>query len=100
VTSSPNTLALACVAAAGAARHDGEAQTVCMVDPVYTDSRLPDFVVHSSQEYAVLRENGCSYLTPLASFLPGGKIELYPAGAALPFFQSRIDSDVSELPQD
>ncbi|MGH3428512.1 MAG: hypothetical protein ACRDQZ_13250 [Mycobacteriales bacterium] len=86
-----DTLALACVAAARAARNTREAQTVCRTATVF-DQQFP---VYSSHLYAVLRENGeTAHLVPLATFLPNGKMELYPDGAALPFFQSRIDSDV------
>lgn len=93
MTSQPNTLALACVRAAGEVRLTRRAQTVCH------HHEIGDYVVYASQDYAVLRENNAAdHLTPLASFLPGGKMELHPAGAALPFFQSRIDSDVHQLP--
>ncbi len=94
MTSQPNTLALACVEAAGAARRYGEGFTVVR----YTGSawNVAEFSVYASQQIAVLRENrGLDDLTPLASFLPNGSMELYPAGAALPFFTTRIDSDVS-----
>lgn len=96
MTSQPNTLALACVTAAGAARRRQMAHTVVRNE---TRCQFDEFSVFTSQEFAVLRENGVAdHLTPLASFLPGGKMELHPAGAALPFFQTRIDSDVHQLP--
>lgn len=93
MTSQPNTLALACVEAAGAARRYGEGFTVVRYSGLLP--YIEEFTTYSSHQIAVLKENNqLDDLTPLASFLPGGKMELYPAGAALPFFQTRIDSDV------
>jgi hypothetical protein len=91
MASSPNTLALACVEAAGAARRYGEGFTVVRYEGT---CNFDEFLVYSSQQIAVLKENKqLDDLTPLASFLPNGSMELYPAGAALPFFTTRIDTD-------
>lgn len=80
-----NPLALACTAAAGAARGVREAQTVC----IDTEATEP-FVVLSSQQVKVLKENRAftpRYI-PLASFLPNGTLNVYPAGKDYPYFSN------------
>jgi len=71
------TMGLACVTAAGLARREGEAQTVCRT----TEGGDVRYRVMPSNHYAVLREHAAAdAFLPLASFLPSGEVEVYPAG--------------------
>lgn len=79
------TLALAATAAAGAARRENAAFTVCEL------RGSGGFLVMPSNLFAVLREHDAvDDRVPLASFLPSGLYEVHPAGRDYPCFGSPL----------